>query len=205
MKQELIGFIVTNIYQIYASTFRYVTHFETQEGRSLILEDIAVNGPTNGKSYIYGFWHQDETSFINYFKEKQVYVMVSHSKDGQIINKLVHMLGFKTVRGSSSRGGMRAFLEAIKVVKAGYKFSFAIDGPRGPIHKVKDGIIKLSEKTDRPIVAMRSCPDKYFQFYKSWNKAKVPKPFSKVHLYFADPRMYTNQELEDKINSFRNS
>ena len=126
--------------------------------------------------------------------------MVSYSKDGTIMDTILRLMGSRTVRGSSSRKGVSAFLAAYKMIKKGYKFTSAADGPRGPIFKVKEGIIRMSEKSQRPIIPLRAFPHRYYCFEKAWNKAKLPKLFTKIDIVIGNAEIYNQETLEEKLN-----
>jgi lysophospholipid acyltransferase (LPLAT)-like uncharacterized protein len=130
--------------------------------------------------YVLCFFHQDELCLIPYFQNTGLGVLVSLSKDGSLMARLAEKLGYITTRGSSSRGAVAGLIAAIKKVKEGHSFSMAVDGPRGPIFKVKEGAIKISEKTETPIIPVRAKVEGAFIFKKSWNQAKLPKPFSRI-------------------------
>jgi lysophospholipid acyltransferase (LPLAT)-like uncharacterized protein len=108
-------------------------------------------------------------------------------------------LGYIPVRGSSSRGAISGLIAAIKKVKEGYNLAFAVDGPRGPIFKVKEGLSAVSRKTERPILPVRAHLSNAFIFEKAWNKSKFPKPFCKITLNFAKLDYYTPEELENAL------
>lgn len=110
-------------------------------------------------------------------------------------------MGYQTVRGSSHRGGVAGLLAGMRKVIEGHKMTIAVDGPRGPIYKVKEGITAVSEKAKRPIVPVRGYPKKKFVFRKSWNKATLPYPFTKITLQIGKIGFYSTQELEDKMKS----
>lgn len=153
---------------------------------------------TNQK-YILCFFHQDELCLIPYFQNTGLGVLVSLSKDGSLMANLAQRLGYITTRGSSSRGAVAGLIAAIKKVKEGHSFSMAVDGPRGPIYKVKEGAIKISEKTNTPICPVRAKTHNAFIFRKSWNQAKLPKPFSKIDLQIGKIKNYSTEELEKKL------
>lgn len=126
-------------------------------------------------------------------------VLVSVSKDGEIMNNIAYFLGYETVRGSSSKKAVAGLIMAIRKVKAGYDMAFAVDGPRGPIYKVKEGICAIAEKTGVNIIPVRAIPSRQKVFEKSWNKAKFPKPFARMDLYFAPAKKYSREELEQTL------
>lgn len=199
MKQQFLGLLAGFLFKIYSSTFRYRVFFEDENDAKIFFEDSLNFNLRPGESFLYAFFHQDELGCIPYFSYKNICVLVSKSKDGTIMSTLAEFLGYKTVRGSSSRGAIAALLASIKMVKKGHKLSMAVDGPKGPIYKVKDGIPKICEKTGNKIVPFRAIPHRYFSFDKAWNKARLPKLFSKVDMVIGKIDKYSKEELEQKL------
>lgn len=113
--------------------------------------------------------------------------MISTSKDGELMARLVRLLGGKTSRGSSTRGGVSALRGILRLVKAGYRPSVAVDGPKGPIHKVKPGIFELAKILQLPIYPMGISVTDRWSFPRSWNQTYLPKFFSQVVIFFGDP------------------
>lgn len=130
-------------------------------------------------------------------------VLVSLSKDGELMKRIAEKLGFATVRGSSSKGAARGLLAAIKKVREGYHFAIAVDGPRGPIYKVKEGLPAISRKTEIPIIPVRAFPSRAKIFRKSWNQAKLPMPFSTIELRFGNIAVYESVELEKELSKLQ--
>ncbi|MBN2767987.1 MAG: lysophospholipid acyltransferase family protein [Campylobacterales bacterium] len=108
--------------------------------------------------------------------------MISRHFDGEIIARTLSFLNITAIRGSSSKGGARVFLEAFKRLKRGEEILITPDGPRGPRHTLGEGIISLAQKLNLPIFIMSYQASGYWQL-KSWDKFIIPKPFSKVEFF----------------------
>ena len=117
------------------------------------------------------------------------------------MNTIATVLGYQTIRGSSSRKAVSGLLAAMKHVRAGNKFSIAIDGPKGPIYEVKDGIIAISKKTNTKIVPIVTTPKRFYTFEKAWNKARFPYPFNSIEVKVGEIKEYTREELEKMLTS----
>ncbi len=92
---------------------------------------------------------------FNYRKLKlngKVSALISQHKDGEAITRTVEYLGIHSIRGSSSKGGAKALISAIKEIKAKNDVAITPDGPRGPRHSVADGIVAISKKTNARIL-----------------------------------------------------
>lgn len=152
------------------------------------------------KPLIVAMWHGELIMQpLNYrkFKPKGIIkVIVSKHKDGRIISKICEYLGVGSIDGSSSKGGAKALINAIKSIKQGIDVAITPDGPRGPRHSVADGIVALAQKTDSDIVSLNIKPSKYWEF-SSWDKFILPKPFSKINFYVSEPFSITGMEKEE--------
>ena len=180
-------------------TLKYQIHFQSREDQEYFEKCFYAKKPQQGNRYLLAFFHQDELSIMNFWRNRKMSVLVSVSKDGEIMNHTAKFLGFETVRGSSSKKAVSGLISAIKKVKAGYDMSFAVDGPRGPLHEVKEGICAISRKTGVKIIPARAVPSRAKIFEKSWSKAKFPLPFSKIDIHFAPAKNYTRKELQDTM------
>ena len=140
--------------------------------------------------YLVAFWHGELLMQpFNYQKLKpqgKVSAMISEHRDGEAITKTVEYLGIHSVRGSSTRGGAKALIAAIKELKGGDDIAITPDGPKGPRHSVADGIVAISQKTNAKILAFNCKPTKYWQF-NSWDKFIVPKPFGTLEFFISEP------------------
>lgn len=197
MKQKILGFLAFLFIRLLKLTLRYEFMFSKEEDK--LLFDQALKKQEN---ILISFFHQDELCLLPYFTHKNFSVMVSHSKDGEIMATAIKLLGFIPVRGSSSRGAVSALIASIKKVKEGYNFALAVDGPRGPIFKVKEGIISIQNKTLKPIFPLRAQATNAYIFKKSWNKAKLPRPFSKIKVFVGPSSSeYATNTLEQILQS----
>ena len=107
-----------------------------------------------------------------------------------MMNTVLRLFGGKTVRGSSTRGAVNALKGLIRLAREGYNTSFAVDGPKGPIHVVKPGVFEVSRliaSSGGQIFAAGIACDRKWVFDKAWNKAYLPKPFAKVVIQWVGP------------------
>jgi hypothetical protein len=118
-------------------------------------------------------------------------VLISEHRDGEIIARIVGTFGFFGVRGSSSRGGTRALLEAVQVLKRGADMAITPDGPRGPRHSFAAGALVLAYRAGVPVVSLVAHVDRKWQL-RSWDGFEIPKPFARVTIEYGDP-IYLNE------------
>jgi hypothetical protein len=140
----------------------------------------------DGKIPIYTFWH-DRVFLSTYFwREREIVVMTSQSFDGEYIARFIQRFGYGAARGSSTRGGIGALVEMVRLMKAGKPAAFTIDGPKGPRYVAKPGAVLLAKKTQNPVLPFCITPAKYWQI-NSWDKFQIPKPFTRALLTIAPP------------------
>jgi lysophospholipid acyltransferase (LPLAT)-like uncharacterized protein len=199
MKLSILSFFAAFVLRLLRLTYNYQLNFPDEETKNKYQEFILFKQADISKNFLLAFFHQDELCLVPYYKNTGFSVLVSLSKDGELMTKTSTRLGYHPVRGSSSKGAVAGLLAAMKKVQQGYKFAFAVDGPRGPIFKVKEGICSVSLKTQRPILPVRCHVSSAFIFQKAWNKAKFPKPFSTITLNFGRFDLYDKNNLEQTL------
>ena len=119
-----------------------------------------------------------------YFRRFHPHVLISRSFDGELIARTLALLGYRTVRGSSSRGAVAGLLGLRSVVETGGLAIFTADGPRGPIYRAKTGPVKLAQLTGAAIGSFYLAPQRFWTL-GSWDRFLIPKPFSRVAVYYA--------------------
>ena len=153
---------------------------------------------------IFIIWHSEELSLLPKFGEiTKGTIIISNSKDGDILSGVVARWGYPVIRGSSSKGAVRAVLALKRTLEAGNNIILAVDGPRGPRHEAKNGAFWLAAKTGRPICPVGSAISRAHVFRKSWSRSRLPLPFSKVAVSFGDLVWLGKKDLELDSDSQR--
>jgi lysophospholipid acyltransferase (LPLAT)-like uncharacterized protein len=156
-------------------------------GMTLRFEVIAEEGvvpatpPARG---IFCFWHRCTLPAGWYFRKFRCSILISRSFDGELIAQTLGLLGYSSVRGSSSRGGAAGLMAMRDVVARGEPVVFTADGPRGPIYQTKIGPVKLAAMTGEPIGCFYLLPKRAWAL-QSWDRFLVPLPFSRVVVSWA--------------------
>lgn len=154
-----------------------ITGFETVE--KLRKKNIPI---------IYAYWHRYIFVTIYRFKKTGARPLISLSEDGELIARIALEFGMNPVRGSSSRGGARAFLALVNTIKENHsEVLITADGPKGPSRQIKDGTIRLAQKTKAVIVPICWHASREKVFPKTWDKFKIPLPFSKIIYAYGKP------------------
>lgn len=144
---------------------------------------IEDGGPTtlDARPIILSFWHSCVFPAIYMWRDRKIRVMSSDSFDGEYTGRIIRKFGFIKVRGSSSRGAVRAFLGLRRDLEQGWTAAFTIDGPRGPRYVAKPGPVLLAKTTGAPMVAFHIALENAWTL-NTWDHCLIPKPFSKALL-----------------------
>lgn len=158
---------------------------------------VEYNNP-NLSPCIYAMWHRNQF-LVHGIKDKaHLSIQISNSIDGEIIARTVEKWGFKVVRGSAGKkGAVESTMQMITRLKKGECVGIMVDGPHGPLYKVKNGIIKLAQKSGAPIVPVHwYSPQKTFVNLPSWDKMKTPLGKCNILNTYGEP-VYVNSEATD--------
>lgn len=149
----------------------------------------------NGKIPIYTFWHNRIFAGTYFFRNRGIVVITSQSFDGEYIARFIQRLGYGAVRGSSTRGGIGALVEMIRLMKRGLPMGFTVDGPKGPRYVAKTGAVLLAKKTGNPMMPFVVECEKFWTI-NSWDKMQIPKFFTRAKLFIREP-VYVEKDADD--------
>ena len=178
-----------------------VAYMKFQEPHTHILEF----GNPYIEPCIYAMWHSDQFSIYGVKNKSNVNFLISTSIDGDIVAAGCEAMGFKTVRGSSkSKGAVEASMQMIEKLKSGECVAITVDGPRGPLHSIKNGVIKLAQKSGAPIIPMVwYSEDKTFVKFPSWDKMTAPFFKAEIVNLYGEP-VYVPENIDnDKITEIK--
>ncbi len=138
-----------------------------------------------GQPIIFALWHGQLLPLLYQHRREGVVVMISEHADGELVARVAERLGFRTVRGSTSRGAARALLEAARVVQDGHDLAITPDGPRGPAKSFAPGVAVLAQRTGAPVIgaAVRA---RSAWHLSSWDSFLIPRPFARVDFAYSD-------------------
>ncbi len=149
----------------------------------------------SGKIPIYAFWHNRIFAGTYFFRNRGIVVITSQSFDGEYIARFIQRLGYGAVRGSSTRGGVGALVEMIRLMKKGLPMGFTVDGPRGPKYVAKTGAVLLAKKTGNPLMPFVVEAEKFWTI-NSWDEMQIPKLFTRAKIFIAEP-IYVAADADD--------
>ncbi len=155
-----------------------------------------------GGSAVYATWHQRMPYHFHYFGSRHVTMMISPSRDGEYATRIAKWLGFKDVRGSSTRGGSEALKRIIQRVKEGEIGGMLADGPLGPARVAKIGSVIMARDAGVPLIPVLWGADRCWVF-NSWDRYMIPKPFARVCIHYAEPIWIPASAAGDELESYR--
>ena len=136
--------------------------------------------------FIYVLWHGQLLPLLWTHRARDIAVIISEHRDGEIIARIAQSIGFRTVRGSTSRGAARALLAASREIDAGYEVAVTVDGPRGPAGVVTPGAPVIAHRTGAPMVPTAASASRAWRL-RSWDRFQIPKPFARVVVAYGAP------------------
>lgn len=171
---------------------------------------VMQNGPA-----VFCFWHNRLAMVIPIYltqfrplrPEGKMAALISASRDGGMLARALDQFGVKAVRGSSSRRGAQALLEATRLAKEGWDFSVTPDGPRGPCYSLKPGALAIAAATGLPLIT--ACYELKGKItLKSWDRFQIPLPGSRCEITFGkvfhipkDADIDTNSPLLEEVRN----
>lgn len=167
-------------------------------------EDMGLQNLTSGQKMIVAIWHQRILVVMGYARRFGIYkpsVMISRSRDGEMIAKVYSRLNFRPIRGSSSRGGKEALANMVEDLVDHQIAVHILDGPRGPRGIVKPGLIVMAQLSGVPIVPVYISVNRAWVL-DSWDRFIIPKPFSTVVIRWDSP-IYVPKGMDSE--SFENT
>ncbi|MCC6278225.1 MAG: lysophospholipid acyltransferase family protein [Oligoflexia bacterium] len=185
-KIHVLPSLVAALYWLWSRTWRF-----------RVIEDPEFTALKKRGPVTFAHWHGDEMVVLRLGPVYKCAAMTSTSDDGELMTRVLKFFGFGVSRGSSTRGGVRAAVGLVHLVKEqGFSATMAVDGPKGPRHKVKPGVIAIAQHTGTAIVPTGVARSSALVFEKSWNKTFLPWPFSRVIVYFGRPLIELSQSQE---------
>ena len=149
-----------------------------------------------GEQIIIPFWHDQLFLLVFGYPGKRAKLLISASKDGELLARTMKYFDHDTVRGSSSRGGRAAFKKMLDLCQEKVDIVLTPDGPKGPRHELKDGVIQLARMSGRPVIPMAFVCDRGHRF-KSWDRFLFPYPFGRGVYSFGEPLYFDKEKGVD--------
>src|SRR5262249_23352085 len=141
---------------------------------------------SGGMPIVLAFWHGRALYFLHLYHRQRFTILVSRSKDGEFVSRVLQRFGVHVTRGSSSRGGAQGLREIVRKVHSGYHAAFTPDGPRGPRYTVQPGIVAVAKTTGAAILPV-TYNARWKKVFRSWDAYLMPLPFSRVVVVYGKP------------------
>ena len=200
---DLCVVFLAKFYTLLCSSLRYTANRE-----KIAEQDKAAKAKKQGLEadavpLVICLWHDELFPLIHLQNDLDIVCIVSGSKDGAILEKLMQKLGLRTATGSSRRGGLKALLHSAKLMKnENVHACITVDGPMGPRHKAKDGAFLLAQKAGAKIQPIRLDIKTSYKL-PSWDRFQIPLPFSRVDVRFGDGFFVTEELTEEYLTQCR--
>lgn len=162
------------LFRLYCATLRVAI---TEEERQALSD---TSRPT-----VCIVWHN--RSFLvpflirHYRKPDSAYCLISASKAAAWEDAIYHVLGLRSVRGSSTRRGIHAMLGLVRQLGNGNDIVISPDGPSGPRYEFKRGAAAAARMTNSPIL-LAGIESKQAWRPHTWDRQMYPLPFSKIRI-----------------------
>ena len=152
---------------------------------------------------VLGTWHGGLLIAALCWRDLDLVIPVSQSRDGDRIDAVLRRLGFaKSARGSSSRGATALLRELIRRVRAGERIGMLPDGPRGPSGVAKPGVVALARATGARLVPVGVAAAPVWRF-GSWDRARLPRPFARVRCVYGEPLAVPRDATPEALEAAR--
>jgi lysophospholipid acyltransferase (LPLAT)-like uncharacterized protein len=138
------------------------------------------------RPHVFLLWHEVLLPLLWHHRRQDIAIVVSENRDGQYLADFALALGYRAVRGSSSRGATRALLGAVRELQAGRAVAFTPDGPRGPRRELKPGVVAAAQRGGAVIVPIHARADRAWRL-DSWDRFLIPKPAARITVAYGRP------------------
>ena len=141
---------------------------------------------------IFVFWHGEMLPLLWHHRNQGVAILISQHKDGELIARVAAALGYRAVRGSTSRGGERALLGLVRELRDGHDVAVTPDGPRGPARRFAPGAAIAAHRAGAPLLPLAASASRAWRL-RSWDQFLIPKPFARVTVAYLAPTEVTTE------------
>lgn len=148
-------------------------------------DDAVRRARAEGRPILFTLWHGQLLPLLYQHRGEGATVLISEHGDGEIIARIAHGLGYRTVRGSTSRGAARALIESARVMAGGGDLAITPDGPRGPAKSFAPGAAIVAQRTGALVIGAAATARPAWRL-KSWDRFIIPAPFARIEVAYSD-------------------
>jgi lysophospholipid acyltransferase (LPLAT)-like uncharacterized protein len=138
------------------------------------------------RPHVFLLWHEALLPLLWQHRDQGIAIVVSEAREGRYLSDFAASLGYFSLHGSSTRGGARALLGAVKELQAGRAVAFTPDGPRGPRRELKPGVVAAAQRGGAVVVPIHAEADRAWRLH-SWDRFMIPKPLTRVWIRYGRP------------------
>ena len=193
IKKRVLTFLGLNVLTVIANTMIKTYRIGIKN------EEPVKKLASEGKPFVVAFWHGKMIIPWYVHRKYKIAALVSKSKDGEILTKLLNSWNYRVVRGSSHIGGKEALAMMEETISDGYCLAVTPDGPTGPANKMKPGAVVLAKRKSVPLFLIGTASRKYREL-RSWDRFQVPKLFSKIALVYSEPIIVDGNLTRDEVD-----
>ncbi|MBA2458051.1 MAG: DUF374 domain-containing protein, partial [Gemmatimonadales bacterium] len=121
------------------------------------------------RPHVFLLWHEVLLPLLWQHRRQGIAIVVSEAREGQYLADFARSIGYRAVRGSSSRGAARALLGAVRELREGRAVAFTPDGPRGPRRELKPGVVAAAQRGRAVVVPIHAQASRAWRLH-SWDR-----------------------------------
>jgi lysophospholipid acyltransferase (LPLAT)-like uncharacterized protein len=138
------------------------------------------------RAHVFLLWHEVILPLLWHHRGQGHTLIVSEAREGQYLVDFATSLGYRAVRGSSTRGAARALLGAVRELREGHTVAFTPDGPRGPGREMKPGVVAAAQRAGTAVVPVHARTERSWRL-NSWDRFMIPKVGARVTVTYGRP------------------
>jgi len=153
---------------------------------TVINDDALRRLRADRQPFIFSLWHGHLLPLLWHHRGSDVAILISEHRDGELIARTAQWLGYRLIRGSTTKGAERALLSLVRELKSGHEVAVTPDGPRGPARTFAPGALIAAQRSGAPILPIAASADRAWRL-KSWDRFVIPKPFARITVAYGPP------------------
>jgi lysophospholipid acyltransferase (LPLAT)-like uncharacterized protein len=138
------------------------------------------------RPFVFVLWHHSILPLLYLHRDEDVVMLISRHRDGGYLADLGERWGYRSVRGSTRRGGEVGLLGVVRALQGGAEVAITPDGPRGPAERVQPGALAAAQHADVPLIPVGARPRSAWRL-QSWDRMRIPKPFTRIDVAYGPP------------------
>lgn len=138
------------------------------------------------RPFVFVLWHSGILPLLFHHRRQGVVLLISRHRDGGYLADLSERWGYRSVRGSTNRGGEVGLLGIVRALQGGAEVAVTPDGPRGPAQRVQPGAVAAAQHAGVPLLPIRARPSAAW-YLRTWDRMCIPKPFAAIEVVYGAP------------------